>query len=88
MILADVQAFVKERRQVTVAETARQVGAEPDAVRRMLGLLEAKGRVHRIPLPGSCGTGCCQCSAAGDEVYGWGPAAGLPQISLPCASGR
>jgi len=88
MILSDVQSFVKERGQVSIAETAKQVGADPDAVRRMLGLLEAKGRVHRMPLPDSCGTGCFQCSVAGDEAYGWGPAAGLSQIAIPCASGH
>jgi putative ferrous iron transport protein C len=88
MILADIQAYVRERGQVTVGEAARHVGAEPDAVRNMLELLLAKGRVHRLPLPAACGTGCCQCNAAGDEIYAWGAEPESPQIVVVCRTSR
>ncbi len=79
MILAEVRDYLRSRGQASLAEIARHLGAHPDAVRAMLEVWIAKGRVRRVPACGGSASGCRQCDPAQTEVYVWGeiPASGV-----------
>lgn len=71
MILADLKRYLMERRQATLSDMAVHFAAEPEAVRAMLSVWIAKGRVERVPVPASCGTSCTLCDPRGAEIYRW-----------------
>jgi hypothetical protein len=79
MILSDLNRYLEEHRQATLADLAVHFGAEPEAVRGMLSIWIAKGRVERVPVPPGCGTSCTLCDPGGAEIYRWVPPGGRDQ---------
>lgn len=71
MILADLKRYLIERRQATLTDMAVHFGAEPDAVRAMLAVWMAKGRVEQVALPAGCGSSCRLCDAGAAEIFRW-----------------
>ncbi len=61
-MLSRILEYLKVRDAACLSEIAAYLKAEPDAVRPMLELLEARGRIRRISAgkPAGCG-GCTVC---------------------------
>lgn len=71
MILSRVSLYLKTNRRASLGDMAIGLGASPDALREMLGILERKGRVCKLPAGSTCGGGCNKCSPASIELYEW-----------------
>lgn len=86
MILTEVQRALQQVGQATLTQLAREVAADPEAVRDMLVLLERRGRVHRLPPPLGCGGTCSQCAPTQAEIYAWGPPPASGEQVIACGS--
>ena len=75
MILLRLEQYLRERRRSGLVDIALGLNADPDALRDMLGVLERKGRVRRLPRGIPC-NGCAKCHPATIELYEWTGAAG------------
>ncbi len=72
MILSDIKRYLRERRQVTLADLAVHFDSDPDAMRAMLDQWIRKGRVSRTDLRAGCAKGCGSCRCGGAmEMYTW-----------------
>ncbi|MEZ5839214.1 MAG: FeoC-like transcriptional regulator [Hyphomicrobiales bacterium] len=74
MLVRDLNTYLAERGRASMADLIARFGASPDALRGMLGLLIAKGRVVREDSQTKC-TGCTKCSTDSLEIYRWHAAA-------------
>lgn len=71
MILARIEQYMRDHRRSALTDMAISLDAAPDALRSMLGILERKGRVRRLPGGTACGGGCNKCHPATVELYEW-----------------
>ena len=70
MLISEINRFLAERGRATMADLTDRFGIAPAALRGMLDLLVAKGRITRIEAGGDCGS-CCRCAPTTLEVYEW-----------------
>jgi hypothetical protein len=70
MVLTELSAYLALRRRVAIVDLANHFGSQPEALRGMLEVLVAKGRVRRLDSGESC-PGCAKCPAYQLEVYAW-----------------
>lgn len=70
MILSRVSDYMKQHRRASVLDLAHGLDAAPDALKGMLGILERKGRVRRLPAGTAC-NGCHKCDPNSVELYEW-----------------
>ena len=70
MILLRLELYLRERRRSGLVDMAVGLNADPDALRDMLGVLERKGRVRRLPSGTTC-SGCAKCHPTAIELYEW-----------------
>jgi len=70
MILADLKTYLAENGRATMPALARRFGADEDALRAMLAVWVAKGRVRAIEPGGAC-AGCTACAVGRCESYEW-----------------
>ena len=70
MLLTRLSNYLAERGRASLGDIALGLEAEPGALRGMLGFLERKGCVRRLPPANRC-DGCTRCPAAILEVYEW-----------------
>lgn len=71
MILTQVTQYLKQHRRASLLDMALGLDATQDALREMLGILERKGRVRRLPAGTACGGGCSKCKPSDIELYEW-----------------
>ena len=71
MILADLTAYLTERKRAPLVDMALRLETSEDALRGMLAALERKGRVRRIGNGAACSSGCCKCDQGRVETYEW-----------------
>lgn len=71
MILSEIADFLQERHQASLADIARHFNAEPSAVRGMLEVWIAKGKVKKLKTFSACTNSCSQCSPDSIEWYAW-----------------
>ncbi len=71
MILADLAAYLAERKRAPLVDMALRFETSEDALRGMLAALGRKGRVRRIANGAACSSGCCKCDQATVETYAW-----------------
>jgi len=69
MILTEIQHYLANHRQASLAELANHFHIEADALRGMLNQLVKKGRVNKQD-PKKCG-GCHSCNSDTLELYFW-----------------
>jgi predicted transcriptional regulator of viral defense system len=82
MILSDITGYLAEHRRAALTDLAYRFGADPDALRGILAVLERKGRVRRIANGAACSSGCGKCDQASVETWAWiGP---LGAGEAPC----
>jgi predicted ArsR family transcriptional regulator len=70
MLLTELSCYLVEHRRVPIADLASRFEVEPEALRGMLAMLVAKGRVRRLDTGEIC-DGCAKCEAYHLEVYEW-----------------
>jgi predicted ArsR family transcriptional regulator len=70
-MLSAIRRYLQQRREATLADIARYLDADADAVRGMLEQWERKGRVERRKLKAECGATCNRCDPLTMEVYVW-----------------
>lgn len=80
MILADLTAYLTERKRAPLMDMALRFETSEDALRGMLAALERKGRVRRIANGAACSSGCCKCDQASVETYEWVGATAPPAV--------
>lgn len=73
MTLSQLKAFMIERKRASINEIALHFGSAPDAVRPMIEIWVAKGRMARLDQQGGCGKmgASCSCHAAPSEIFEW-----------------
>lgn len=71
MILSDVRQHIKIHRNVTLRDLMIRFDVDADALRGMLSILVAKGKVIKKSATTECGTGCCKCDSTLVEIYEW-----------------
>jgi DNA-binding IclR family transcriptional regulator len=71
MILSQLNQYLAANRRAALADLSQHFGAAPEALRGMLGVLERKGRVRKLPAGTACGGGCTRCEPASVELYEW-----------------
>ena len=69
MLLTRLHEHLRQRGRASLADLAHALDSTPAAIEAMLSLLERKGKVRRLPLGSTCGTGCCQCDPTGLTLY-------------------
>lgn len=70
-MLTEIRRLLRANGPTSLAELALRLGSQPEAVRAMLEVWMAKGRVARLPVPGGCGSDCRACAVEQVEVYVW-----------------
>ena len=71
MIVSRLSDYLRERRRASLADMANGLDATPTALEAMLGVLERKGRVRRLPDGSACGKSCCSCDSTTLALYEW-----------------
>lgn len=71
MILSQLSDYLKTHGRAALTDMAVHFDTAPEALRAMLGVLERKGRVTRLPAGTPCAGGCCKCSADRIEIFEW-----------------
>lgn len=74
MIITRLEQYIKTHRRTALTDMAVGLDANPDALRDMLGILERKGRIRRLPTGTACGGGCSKCHPSTVELYEWNEA--------------
>ena len=57
--------------KAAVYDLAVHFDTDPEAIRGMLGELERRGKVRRLPVGTPCGGGCSKCDPGTVELYQW-----------------
>ncbi len=83
LILKNLTSYLSRERQAAIFELAQRLGADKDAVRGMLAVLERKGLVRKLPAGTLCAGGCTQCGPETVEIYEWVGPPGRPEDDLP-----
>jgi len=71
MILAKIEEYLSRQKRAALIDLSRYLGSDPEALRGMLGMLERKGRVRKLPLGTACAGGCRECDPASVEMFEW-----------------
>ena len=72
MILSDLRDYLKLQHRVSLKDLSLHFDIEAEALRGMLDIWMAKGRVRKVtPLSVDCGTNCCKCDSQLIEFYEW-----------------
>ncbi len=67
-MLSTIRQYLEQRQTASLADIARHLDADPDAVRGMIDHWVQKGKVSEIPV--ACGT-CTQCDPTTIATYRW-----------------
>ncbi|AFY78891.1 FeoC like transcriptional regulator [Pleurocapsa sp. PCC 7327] len=70
MILTEIQEFICQSRQVSLADMKLHFRMNEETLRPMLKKLLKKGRIRQLPIPQRC-DGCICCHLDTLEVYEW-----------------
>ncbi|MGB5834439.1 MAG: FeoC-like transcriptional regulator [Thiohalocapsa sp.] len=65
MILSELRDYLQQHRRASLVDIMNRFDTDADALRGMLGVLERKGRVRKLPPGAACdSSGCTQCCQA------------------------
>jgi len=70
MFLSQLNRYFAQHKRVCLADLAVHFDAQPQALRGMLDMLIAKGRIGRVQTPMNC-DGCIKCDPERLEIYEW-----------------
>lgn len=71
MIITELSRYLRDSGRAALQDLSNRFDSDPDALRGMLGTLERKGRVRKLPVNTPCAGGCCKCDPAAIEIYEW-----------------
>ena len=71
MIISRLSAYLQQHRRASLHDMAHGLDTDAEALRHMLGVLERKGRVSRLPSGTPCSGGCGKCQPGTVEIYEW-----------------
>lgn len=71
MILADLKNYIEQHKRVHLTDISTHFDTDSGAIRGMLQKWIIKGRVRKVAVTPSCGTGCCKCDPDQFELYEW-----------------
>ena len=71
MILSRLTSHLRLNRRAAVRDLSAHFDVSEDAMKSMLGTLERKGRVRRLPPETKCGGGCSKCEPKTVVMYEW-----------------
>lgn len=71
MIITQLSRYLQDSGRAALLDLSNHFDSDPDALRGMLGTLERKGRVRKLPANTPCAGGCCKCDPASVEIYEW-----------------
>ncbi len=71
MILSEIRAYFADNHTVSLTDLCNRFGVEPDAMRRMIGQWERKGKVRKTEQTGCCPNCCKSCNSEHLEIYEW-----------------
>ncbi len=69
----EIRTYLSDRGRAPLTDIALHFGSAPEAVRDVLDLWIAKGKVRRLDAAGECGKrgAGCSCSKPPAEVFEW-----------------
>ena len=67
-MLSTIRRYLEQQQTASLADIARHVDADPEAVEGMIDHWIRKGKVEVVPV--ACG-GCTQCDLATIKIYRW-----------------
>lgn len=70
MILSDVNSYFSTHKRACLSDLANHFNSDAEAIKPMLDLLSAKGRIARITTNTDCG-GCTKCDPNSLVIYQW-----------------
>ena len=83
MILQEVKAYIRERRQVSLRDISLHFDTDPDTLKGMLDFLERKGRIRALRNDAAC-AGACHCDIKDEQVlYCWNPSFANIAVEVP-----
>jgi hypothetical protein len=85
MLMTDLRDYLSRRKRASLSDLAAQFDATPDALKGMLAVWTAKGRVRRLKDHLPCVT-CGKCESATTDIYEWVGVDGCPNPSAAAAS--
>ncbi len=71
MILSRLNQYLAVHRRAALSDLSQHFATTPEALRGMLGVLERKGCVRKLPGGTTCGGGCTRCEPSTVEIYEW-----------------
>ncbi len=71
MILSEIRNYLAEHKRVALRDMVYRFDADAEALRRMLAILERKGKVRQLPRGTACSSGCNKCDEATIELFEW-----------------
>jgi len=74
MILSELREYIQQHQQVSLADLVNRFDSNEAALRQMLDVWIAKGKIHKRLTTASCGSSCNQCNQSSTEYYCWGKA--------------
>jgi len=69
-MLSDINSYFATHKRACLADLANHFNAEPEAIKPMLALLSAKGRIARVTGSSNCGS-CTKCDPDRLVIYEW-----------------
>jgi len=70
MLLSQLSAYFARHKRACLADLVAHFEVQPEALRGMLDLLIAKGRIGRVETGFNC-AGCSKCDPHQIEIYEW-----------------
>lgn len=71
-MLTAIKTYIAQQKRVPLVDLSHRFRSDPEALRRMLAVLERKGKVKKVSSGIGCQIGSCEkCDPAALEVYEW-----------------
>ncbi len=70
MLLSDVNRFFASHKRACLSDLVNHFHVDPQALKPMLAMLSAKGRIAQIKTDSNCG-GCTKCDPNALIIYEW-----------------
>ena len=70
-MLTAIQNYLSRQRRAALTDLSQHLGADPEALRGMLSVLERKGRVRKLPAGATCASSCNSCDPRTLEIFEW-----------------
>ena len=70
MLLSDINQYFASHKRACLSDLINHFDVDAEAIKPMLSMLAAKGRISRIATSNNCG-GCTKCDPNALVIYEW-----------------